>query len=195
MNTFILTEGFKNAPWFFLDSHNYEPRPGLEGTSFQLEAGEAFCVDIAIFDYPAADARGINGAVRWVYRRFHEAPREGLPIQTAVADIATAVSRDAWLEDSDAYAGFVFDWQHDHEVRRLPSITWTNGLAVAVPMLQAAHRLGREDMRAQALRCIDHIVDTSINPRNGLPFTAEVDGTWCNRGWWYDRQPVPGHAA
>jgi len=33
------------------------------------------------------------------------------------------------------------------------------------------------------------------NPRNGLPFTAEVDGTWCNRGWWYDRQPVPGHAA
>ena len=33
------------------------------------------------------------------------------------------------------------------------------------------------------------------NPRNGLPFTAEVDGTWCNRDWWYDRQPVPGHAA
>ena len=171
------------------------PRPGLEGTAFWLEAGEAFCVDIAVFDYPAADARGINGAVRWVYRRFHEPPREGLPIQTAVADIATAVSRDAWLEDSDAYAGFVFDWQYDHEVRRLPSITWTNGLAVAVPMLQAAHRLGREDIRAQALRCIDHIVDTSINPRNGLPFTAEVDGTWCNRGWWYDRQPVPGHAA
>ena len=189
------TLGYENAPWFFLDSHHIEPRSGLGRNAFRLEAGEVFSVDIAVFDYPAEDARGINGAVRWAYRRFHESPREGLPIRTAVEDIANAVSRDAWLEDSDAYAGFVFDWQHDHEVRRLPSISWTNGMAVAVPMLQAAHRLGREDMRAQALRCIDHAVNTSINPRNGLPFTAEIDGTWSNRGWWYDRQPVPGHAA
>jgi len=188
------TLGYENAPWFFLDSHHIEPRPELGENAFLLGAGEVFSMEIAVFDYPAADARGINGAIHWAYRHFHESPREGLPVQTAVADIAKAVFRDAWLEDSDAYAGFVFDWQHDHEVRPLPSISWTNGLAVAVPMLQASHRLGREDMREQALRCIDHIVKTSINPRNSLPFTAEVDGTWSNRGWWYDRQPVPGHA-
>ncbi len=188
------TLGYENAPWFFLDSHNYSPRAALGENAFCLEAGEAFECDVAVFDYPAEDARAIDGAIRWVYGRFHEPPREGLPVKTAVSDIAEAVSGEAWLADSRAYAGFVFDWQHENEVRSLPSITWTNGLAVAVPMLQAAHRLGREAMRAQALDCIDHIVETSINPKNGLPFTAEVDGAWGNRGWWYDKQPVPGHA-
>ena len=189
------TLGYENAPWFFLDSHNYSPRAALGENAFCLEAGERFEFDVAVFDYPAEDERAVNGAVRWTYGRFHEPPREGLPTRAVVADIAGAVSDEAWLEDSSAYAGFVFDWQHDNEVRPLPSISWTNGLSVAVPMLQAAHRLGRDSLRAQALECIDHIVKTSINPKNGLPFTAEVDGVWSNRGWWYDKQPVPGHAA
>ena len=189
------TLGYENAPWFFLDSHNYSPRPALGENAFVLAAGEEVRFEAAVFDYPAEDERAIDGAIRWVYGRFHEPPREGLPARTAVEDIALAVSGEAWLEDSSAYAGFVFDWQHENEVRRLPSITWTNGLSVAVPMLQAAHRLNREDMRAQALECIGHIVKTSVNPKNGLPFTAEVDGVWGNRGWWYDKQPVPGHAA
>lgn len=189
------TLGYENAPWFFLDSHHIEPRAALNGNAFRLEAGETFDFEVAVFDYPAGDARAIDPAIRWVYGRFHESPREGLSIRTAVSDIAGAVSGEAWLEDRSAYAGFVFDWQHDDEVRPLPSISWTNGLSVAVPMLQAARRLDRQDMRAQALQCINHIVETSINPKNGLPFTAEVDGVWGNRGWWYDRQPVPGHAA
>ena len=188
------TLGYENAPWFFLDSHNYSPRSALGDNAFTLAAGEAFEFEAAVFDYPAEDERAIDGAIRWVYGRFHQPPREGLPARTAVEDIAGAVSGEAWLEDSSAYAGFVFDWQHENEVRRLPSISWTNGLSVAVPMLQAAHRLGREDMRAQALACIGHIVETSVNPKSGLPFTAEVDGVWGNRGWWYDKQPVPGHA-
>ena len=189
------TLGYENAPWFFLDSHNYSPRAALGENAFCLEAGERFEFELAVFDYPAEDERAVNGAVRWTYGRFHEPPREGLPTRTVVADIAGAVSDEAWLENSSAYAGFVFDWQHDREVRPLPSISWTNGLSVAVPMLQAAHRLGKDKQRAQALECIGHIVNTSINPKNGLPFTAEADGVWSNRGWWYDKQPVPGHAA
>lgn len=189
------TLGYENAPWFFLDSHNFTPRAPLGGNAFRLEAGEAFVFEAAAFDYPAEDERAVDGAIRWVYGRFHQPPREGLPIRTAVSDIAGAVSGEAWLADSCAYAGFVFDWQHDNEVRRLPSISWTNGLSVAVPMLQAARRMNDEGMRAQALECIGHIVETSVNPKNGLPFTAEVDGVWGNRGWWYDRQPTPGHAA
>ena len=109
--------------------------------------------------------------------------------------IAEAVGSAAWLPRYRAYAGFVFDKPDSQEVRLLPSISWTNGLAAAVPMLEASLRLHREDLRNQALQCISHIVQTSINPRNGLPFTAEIEGTWCNRGWWYDTQPVPGHAA
>lgn len=189
------TLGYENAPWFFLDSHHYSPRAELGENAFVLAAGEEVTFELAAFDYPAGDERAIDGAIRWVYGRFHEPPREGLPAATAVSDIAQAVSGEAWIGANSAYAGFVFDWQHDNEVRLLPSITWTNGLAVAVPMLQAAHRLGREEMRSQALQCIDHIVQTSVNPKNGLPFTAEVDGAWSNRGWWYDKQPVPGHAA
>ena len=189
------TLGYENAPYFFLDSHHIMPRAELGRNAFRLEAGETFTFNMAVFEYQANDARSINRAIRWCYRRFHEPTREGMSIPNVVRDIAIAVSRDAWLEDSEAYAGFVFDWQHDYEVRRLPSISWTNGLTVAVPMLQVAYRLGREEMRAQALRCINHIVRTSINPKNGLPFTVEVDGIWSNRGWWYDKQPTPGHAA
>ena len=114
---------------------------------------------------------------------------------SAVRTIAEAVGSAAWLPRYRAYAGFVFDKPDSQEVRLLPSISWTNGLAAAVPMLEASLRLHREDLRNQALQCISHIVQTSINPRNGLPFTAEIEGTWCNRGWWYDTQPVPGHAA
>ena len=189
------TLGYENAPWFFLDSHHFEPRADLDGNAFCLGAGEAFTFEAAVFDYPALDARAIDGALRWVYGRYHESPREGLPAHNVVEDIAAAVSEAAWLEDSRAYAGFVFDDKHENEVRPLPSISWTNGLSVAAPMLRAAHRLNRADWRDQALRCIEHIVETSVNPRNGLPFTAEVDGVWGNNGWWYERQPVPGHAA
>ena len=42
-------------------------------------------------------------------------------------------------------AGFVFDKPDSKEVRLIPSISWTNGLAAAVPMLEAAIRLHRED--------------------------------------------------
>lgn len=189
------TLGYENAPWFFLDSHHIEPRAALGQNAFRLAPGEAVDFPVAVFDYPAEDARAVDAAIRWVYDRFHEPPREGLPVPVAVGDIARAVSGDAWLEENSAYAGFVFDWQHDHEVRALPSISWTNGLAVAVPVLQAAHRLNDSAMRAQALRCVDHIVQTSVNPKSGLPFTAEAEGVWGNRGWWYDKQPTPGHAA
>ena len=62
-------------------------------------------------------------------------------------------------------------------------------------MLMSARRLGDDTMRAQALDCIGHIVHSCVNSRNGLPFTAEQGGRWSNRGWWYDKQPVPGHAS
>lgn len=150
---------------------------------------------MAEFSYPAENETGLNAAVRKVYSLYHEPPRRCQSMESAVRTIAEAVGSTAWLPQYQAYAGFVFDKPDSQEVRLIPSISWTNGLAVAVPMLEAALRLHRGDLRDQALQCIDHIVQTSINPQNGLPFTAEIDGIWCNRGWWYDAQPVPGHAA
>ena len=193
--TISYTIGYENAPWFFLDSKHIEPWEELDEQCFVFEPGEEVSFRVALFDYEAADARGINGAVEWVYDAWHESPRQGLPPRTAVEDIAGAVSRYAWVPENSAYAGFVFDRPEGYELRLIPSISWTNGLAVATPMLQAAIRMKDESMRAQALACIEHIVQTSINPANGLPYTAEVDGVWGNRGWWYENQPVPGHAA
>ncbi len=189
------TLGYENAPWFFLDAHHYTPRSPLSGGRFCLAPGETVCFTAAEFSYAAAGETGLNAAIRKVYSLYHEPPRRCQSPASAVRTIAEAVGSAAWLPERQAYAGFVFDKPSSREVRPLPSISWTNGLAAAVPMLQAALRLDREDLRSQALQCIDHIVQTSINPRNGLPFTAEVDGQWGNRGWWYDMQPVPGHAA
>ena len=189
------TLGYENAPWFFLDSRHYSPRAPLAGNRFCLAPGEEVCFTAAEFSYPAACETGLNAALRKVYSLYHEPPRRCQPPESAVRTIAEAVGSAAWLPRYRAYAGFVFDKPDSQEVRLLPSISWTNGLAAAVPMLEASLRLHREDLRNQALQCISHIVQTSINPRNGLPFTAEIEGTWCNRGWWYDAQPVPGHAA
>ena len=189
------TLGYENAPWFFLDSHHYSRRAPLSGNRFSLNPAEEVCFTAAVFCYPAENETGLNAAIRKVYSLYHEPPRRCLPAEVTVRNIAEAVGSAAWLPRSRAYAGFVFDKPDSHEVRPLPSISWTNGLAAAVPMLEAALRLERSDLRLQALQCIDHIVQTSINPRNGIPFTAEIDGIWCNRGWWYDIQPVPGHAA
>ena len=189
------TLGYENAPWFFLDSRHYSPRAPLGGNRFRLEPGEEVRFTAAVFSYPAENETGLNAALRKVYGLYHEPPRRCQTTESAVRTVAEAVGSAAWLPERKAYAGFVFDKPDSKEVRLIPSISWTNGLAAAVPMLQAALRLGRGDLRNQALQCIGRIVRTSVNPLNGLPFTAEIDGVWCNRGWWYDAQPVPGHAA
>ena len=189
------TIGYENAPWMFVDSHNYTPRAALDKNCFTLKQGESISFILYCFDYPAEDERALHHALKWVYNKYHQAPRRLCSIRETVHDIATAIARDAWLPDRHMYTCFVFDKGDHFEYRPLPSIAWTNGLASAVPMLTAALRLKDENMRMQALDCIDHIVLTSINEQSGLPYMAENDGIWSNRGWWYDKQNVPGHTA
>ena len=190
------TLGYENAPWMFVDSHHIFPRKEPVENCFRIGKGETVEVVLHCFDLPAEDERTIHDILKWVYARWHEPPRRKSTVHETVRDIAIAISRDAWLPESHGYTGFVFDRETYFENRLIPSITWTNGLAAAVPMLLSARRLHDRDMRAQALDCIDHIVNHCINSRNGLPYLAEQpDGQWNNRGWWYDIQPVPGHAA
>src|SRR5690606_30955767 len=157
--------------------------------------GEAVEVRMYCFDIPGDDERVLHDALKWVYRKYHESPRRLCSVQETVRDMANAIARDAWLPEIHAYSCFVFDKGGHFEYRLLPSIAWTNGLAAAVPMLASALRLKDEAIRQQALDCIDHIVRNSINEQNDLPYLAEHDGKWSNRGWWYDRQRTPGHAA
>ena len=190
------TLGWENAPWFFLDSHKYFPREPLGDHCLLLAAGESLTIRLYQFDLPAADERALHEALRWVYTAFHQPPRRRTPLRETIDQMASAIARDAWLPAKSSYACFVFDRGDHFEYRELPSISWTNGLSAATPMLQCAHRLGREDIRQQALCCIDHIVACSLNPRSGLPFMCEKEnGRWDNDGWWSHKQPVPGHAA
>lgn len=189
------TLGYENAPWLFVDSHHYVPRASLGENCFEIMAGETVVFSLYCFDYPAEDERALHGALQWVYEKFHELPRQVCSVQETVRDMAGAIARDAWLPEQHMYSGFVYDKEEKFTYNPLPSIAWTNGLAAAVPMLTSAIRLKDEAMRQQALDCINHIVEHSINEKNDLPYMAEQDGVWSNRGWWYDRLPVPGHAA
>lgn len=190
------TLGYENAPWFFLDSHKYWKTGEItEENCFCLAVGETFTLHLQLFDYAAKDERALHQGLKQVYSRYHQPPRRTGTGRQAVAAIAGAIARDAWLEEKKAYAGFVFDRPEGFEYRLLPSISWTNGLAAATPMLYSAWRLGNGEMRRQALLCIEHMAENCMNEQAGLPFTAENGGVWSNCGWWYDRQPAPGHAA
>lgn len=191
----IYTLGYENAPWMFIESHHAQERAALGDNCFVLEAGETITFQMDYFDFPAEDERGLHDALKEVYKTCHEAPRKGSAIEETVRDIATAIAEDAWLPQKHSYSCFVFDKEDHFEYRELPSIAWTNGLAAAVPMLQAACRLGSEAMRAQALECVEHIVKHSMNEKAGLPYMAEKEEGWSNKGWWYDGQHVPGHSS
>ena len=188
------TLGYENAPWFFMNSRDARPRAPMGDNCFILEKGESVTARVFCFDLPAEDERGLHDALKWVYAKFHEPPRRrSAPIE-AVRDIATAIARDAWQPERHSYSCFVKDLGDRLDYKPLPSITWTNGLSAAVPVLMAAKLLGDEAMRAQAVDCVSHIVAHSMNEQSGLPFLMEEGGKWSNRGWWYDSQNTPGHA-
>ena len=189
------TLGYENAPWFFLESHKYWARTPLGDNCFVLEAGETVTFDVYQFDVPAQDERALHGPLRWVYGQWHEEPRRATSLKDTVSDIAGAISKDAWLPQWHSYSGFVYDRGDHVEYNPLPSISWTNGLAAATPVLVSSCRLGDEEMRRQTVDCVNHIVRNSLNERSGLPYMVESDDGWSNHGWWFDRLRTPGHAA
>ena len=190
------TLGYENAPWLFIQSHQVKDRDEMGDNCFRLEAGEAVEFTVNVFSYPAQDETGIHEAIRQVYAQYHQKPRKGCSLKESVAEIAGAISRCAWLEEEKMYSGFVFQ-QADgsYTYNKLGSLTWTNGLSVAVPMLMAGIRLGQEKMRRQALACIENILANCWNPFSKLPYDAVSDGKWSIRGWWFDGMHTPGHSA
>ena len=194
------TLGYENAPWHFIQAHRvWERAPLSEESTFPLRAGEEVTFRLEVWDYPAQAETALGSALRAVYDRYHQSPRVigGMSVPRAAADLAEALSRDAWLEEEQCYSGFVRERADGKgfDYNKIPSLAWTNGLPVAVPVLAAALRLGREEMRAQAIACIDHLISVSRNERSGLPYeTVDADGRPGVRGWWFDGMRTPGHA-
>ncbi|MFT8348318.1 hypothetical protein [Clostridium saccharoperbutylacetonicum] len=191
------TLGYENAPWLFIKSHDVRERTSLSENCFELEPGEIVEVAMDIYEFDAKSELDINPVIEEVYYRYHQKPRKASDIKTTVADLSMAVYQDAWLQEDSSYSGQVFEDKNSGEYRynKIISITWTNGLSVATPMLMAALRLENEYMREQALDCITNIVEHSLNPITGLPFGAYDNGKWSNYGWWFDGMHTPGHSS
>lgn len=192
------TLGYENAPWLFVQSLTIHDRAPLSDTNcFVLEAGEKVSFELRVYDYASEKEAGVQEAIEHEYTLIHQAPRrlEGMSLRKATKDIATAIADAAWIEEEAAYSGFVFE-QPDgsHTYNYLGSLSWTNGLSVAVPMLLSGLRLQDERIRGQAVKAIQNIVEHCINPASGLPYDAVQHGNWNLNGWWYDIMYIGGHS-
>lgn len=189
------TLGYENAPLLFVTSSTVKEREFLSDNCFELEPGEAVDFSMYLYEYDAKSELGINAAIQDVYYRYHQKPRKINDSKTAVADLSKAVYQDAWLPEELSYAGQVFEDGEGYRYNKIISLSWTNGMSVATPMLMAALRLEDEPMRQQAISCITNILENSLNPASGLPYDACNDGKWSINGWWFDMVPTPGHSS
>ncbi|MFC4306703.1 hypothetical protein [Cohnella boryungensis] len=191
------TLGYEHSPWQFIKSKLVKDRSPLGENCFELQPHEAVEFTIESYEYEGSMERDIHAAIQEVYYRYRQEPRIVSDPITAVSDLARAVARDAWLPEELAYSGQVFEHKGSGGYRYNPilSLSWTNGLSVATPMLMAALRLGDESMRQQALSFIANTVEHSLNPASGLPYDACPDGKWGIQGWWFDGMRTPGHSS
>lgn len=191
------TLGYENAPLLFIKSRLVKERAPLGENCFELAAAESVELTMDLYEYESESELGINPALEEIYYRYHQGPRKASDIKTAAADLSKAIFEYAWLPEDRSYSTFVYEDKETggYRYNKIISISWTDGLTVATPVLMAALRLGDEPMREQALSCIEHIVEHSLNPASGLPFEAYHDGKWSTRGWWFDGMRTPGHSA
>lgn len=187
------TIGWENAPWLFTDSHTYSKEELKEEQCVCINAGATISTKLTVYDYEAESVLSLHDAVRKTYSLFHETPRKGETVSSGAEMLSRAMDEYGWIEDKRSYSCFVFDYGNGYETRMLPSISWTNGMSVAAPLLAASHRLAVPEMRRHALAFIDRVVTESLNEASGLPWESYSEDGWSNHGWWFDRLPVPGH--
>lgn len=192
------TLGYENAPWLFVQTATVlEREPVSEENSFCIGVGETVEVPLIIYDYEGDDERAIYSALEHTYNRYHEMPRTipGIDEEKALSLLYGAIRDNAWLEDEKMYSGFVYDRETGPRFNKIGSLSWTNGLAVAVPMLFAANRLNDDTARKQSLAFIENVVQNSFNPDSGLLYDAVENGKWSVHGWWYNGMHSGGHSA
>jgi len=196
--TVSFTVGYENAPWLYVAGKIIEPATPLKEGSFSLEPGETLDLKLFVYSFKAEDRRAFNFIIKNQVSLFHEEPRKVVSPRRGLEDLAEALFNDAYDPRAKNYA--TVTRLVDGKVVRDEgsfSIAWTGGMVVATPMLMASTRLDREDMRLQALECIQDIVDNSLNEKSGLPYDAKSNGEWTTSGWWeyYIWKPVEGVSA
>ncbi len=191
------TLGYENAPWLFVQTATVlERAPLTEENSFKLPRNESFSFDLWVYDYQGTSETDIYRAFVHTYSEFYESPRkiEGMTEKKAVELLTGAIRDYAWLEDEQMYTGFVYDKPEGFKYNKIGSLTWTNGLSVAVPVLLAANKLGDEKARSQSLAFIQQVVEKAYNPASGFLYDAVENGNWSEKGWWYNGMHSGGHS-
>ena len=152
---------------------------------------------MTVYDYQGEDERAIYTAIEDCYWQFHEKPRSipGMDARKAMTMLSSSVRDYAWLEEEKMYSGFVYDRADGLQYNRIPSVSWTNGLAVAVPMLLVANELQDQEARRQSVIFVDHLIKTAYNPQSGFLYESEKNGKPSVRGWWYDGMHSGGHSS
>lgn len=189
------TLGYENAPYLFVIGDIAKEREQLDRNCITIENHGELSIPIYIYDFEAEDERGINHVIQDVYKQFHQPPRKGALLKEGVQAISQAIYEDAYIDEIRNYSTQVYF--KDNKIRNNPlaSISWTGGVEIATPLLMASLRLGRDDMREQAISCIQNIVDNSMNKKSGLPFDAYMNGIWTTKGWWDDTLAQSGHSS
>ena len=192
------TLGYEDAPWLFVQTANVLEREAVsDDNSFCIKTGETIEIPLIIYDYEGEGECAIYRALFHAYDVFHEVPRTipGMNEEKALSLLSSAIRDNAWLEEEKMYSGFVYDREDGPRYNKIGSLSWTNGLAVAVPMLLAANRLHDDVARRQSLSFIDNVIQNSFNPDSGLLYDAVEDGKWSVYGWWYNGMHSGGHSA
>lgn len=189
------TAGYEDAPYKYIDAQEIAPRSFIRDHCVAIPAGETLRVPLFVYDIAAEDERAITEILRDVYERYHQPPRQGAPLSDAIRDIASAIGEDAWLLEVKNYSTMIAMENGIPNPMPHTSIAWTGGAEVAAPLLMAAHRMGDEKLRHQALSCIDNIVQHSLNPDSGLPYETNTGGVWSIDGWWQNILPMRGHSS
>jgi len=192
------TLGYENAPWLFVQTATVQERAPLSDENcFFLSANESFSFEFYVYDYEGSSETDICNAIVHTYDIFYEAPRkiEAMTEKKAVELLSAAIRDYAWLEDEQMYTGFVYDKPEGYTYNKIGSLTWTNGLSVACPMLLAANKLGDEKARLQALAFMQQVVEKAYNPASGFLFDAVENGLWSEKGWWYNGMHSGGHSS
>lgn len=192
------TLGYENAPWLFVQTATVlERNPITSANAFTLKAAGEYSFMLTVYDYAGEDERAVYRAIEDAYWNYHEAPRkiDGMNPQKAVGLLSAAIRDYAWLEEERIYTGFVYDRPEGFAYNLIPSVTWTNGLAVAVPMLMAANRLGDEKARSQSLTFIGDVIAKSFNQSSGFLYESVADKKPSVHGWWYDGMHSGGHSS
>jgi hypothetical protein len=182
----IYTAGCRNQPWLYKGSRIEQDNSG-EGL-IEIPPGEFFVFRITFFSEGCGNREnhGIFAPlIKEVYRFYHQTPRKAASLKEGVRELARPLFEDAFNREARNYCTTLTE-KEGNAVQDTGSfsISWTGGTQAACPLLLAGLRLGNEEMRAQAASCIDHIVETGLNPDSGLPFDAWSGGEWTVDGWW-----------